>query len=67
MYYKGKYNQITYKPFSKRFQTKFKGKSHAIRGHLLKEYSEKNQTTIIRKGIGKTLNISGPNLSLNRF
>ena len=42
MHYKGKYNQITYKPFPKRFQTKFKGKGHAIKGHLLKENGGKN-------------------------
>jgi hypothetical protein len=67
MRYEGKYNQITYKPFLKRFQTKFKGKGHAIRGHLSKEHSGKNQTTVIGKGTGKTSNISGPNLSLNYF
>ena len=67
MYYKGKYNQITYKPFLKHFQTKFKGKGHAIKGHLSKKHSRKNQTAIIRKSIDKTSNISRPNPSLNRF
>ena len=42
MRYKGKYNQITYKSFLKRFQTKFKGKGHVIKGHFSKEYSGKN-------------------------